>query len=68
MGDNRFIAERCENSKMQPGDTFTCPQFTLGKEVVLADLHQVGTPENRFKMYSVGSKKWINYIATLALT
>lgn len=65
LGDNRFIAERCENSKMQPGDTFTCPQFTLGKEVVLADFHQVGTPKNRLKMYSVGSKNGLTTLRHL---
>lgn len=64
LGDNRFIAEHCENSKMQAGDTFSCLQFALGEEVVLTDLHQAGTPENRLKMYSVGSK---NGLTTLRL-
>ena len=45
LGDNRFIAERCENSKMQAGDTFSCLQFTLGKEAILTELHQAGTPK-----------------------
>jgi hypothetical protein len=65
LGSNRFVAERCENSKMQAGDTFSCLQFTLGKEVVLADLHQVGTPENRLKMYSVGSKNGLTTLRHL---
>ncbi len=64
LGENRFVAEECHNSKMQKGDTFSCLQFALGKEVVLTDLHQAGTPENRLKMYSVGSK---NGLTTLRL-
>lgn len=64
LGDNRFIAEECYNSKMQAGDTFSCLQFALGKEIVLTDLHQVGTPENTLKRYSVGSK---NGLTTLRL-
>lgn len=64
LGNNRFVAERCENSKLQEGDTFSCLQFALGKEVVLTDLHQAGTPENRLKMYLAGSK---NGLTTLRL-
>ena len=40
LGDNRFVAEHCENSKMQEGDTFSCLQFSLGKEVILNDFRQ----------------------------
>ena len=65
LGDNRFVAEHCENSKMQPGDTFTCPQFTLGKELTMTNLHQAGAPENRLKMYSVGSKNGLTTLRHL---
>lgn len=64
LGDNRFIAERCENSKMQAGDTFSCLQFTLGKEAILTELHQAGTPEGLLKRYSIGH---INGLTTLQL-
>lgn len=64
LGDNRFVAERCENSKMQRGDTFSCLQFALGEKVVLTDLHQTGTPENALKIYSIGRK---NGLTTLRL-
>lgn len=56
LGDNRFVAERCKNSKMQVGDTFSCLQFTLGKESVLTDMHQFGTPKNLLKSYCIGNK------------
>lgn len=47
LGDNRFVAERCENAKMQSGDTFSCLQFLLGKELVLTNLIRLGlnTPQ-----------------------
>ena len=37
LGDNRFIAEKCENSKMREGATFSCLQFQLGRELVMDD-------------------------------
>lgn len=65
LGDNRFVAERCENSKMQRGDTFSCLQFALGKEVVLTDLHQAATPENALKIYSIGRKNGLTTLRRL---
>ena len=37
LGDNRFFAEKCENSKMREGATFSCLQFQLGRELVMED-------------------------------
>ena len=37
LGDNRFIAEECKNSKMRAGATFSCLQFQLGRELVMDD-------------------------------
>lgn len=65
LGDNRFVAERCENSKMQVGDTFSCLQFTLGKESVLTDMHQFGTPKNLLKRYCIGSKNGLTTLRHL---
>ena len=63
LGDNRFIAEECYNSKMQTGDTFSCLQFSLGQPLALDDLHRdnsrLGGP------YIVGQK---NGLTTLKLT
>ena len=63
LGDNRFVAERCENSKMQAGDTFSCLQFSLGQPLALDDLcrdnSRLGSP------YVVGQK---NGLTTLKLT
>ena len=35
LGDNRFIAEACQNCKMQVGDTFSALQFQKGRELYL---------------------------------
>ena len=40
LGENRFQAERCENSKLQAGDTFACLQFTLGHPLTMTDLYR----------------------------
>ena len=33
LGDDKFVAEHCENSTIKEGDTFVCSQFVLGKEL-----------------------------------
>lgn len=64
LGNNRFVAERCVNSKMQVGDTFSCLQFTLGKELLMSDFCQVATPDVIARTYVVGSR---NGLTTLRL-
>lgn len=54
LGANRFVAEKCENSKMQKGDTFSCLQFILGKEAVLSDFCQADSTQAQ--TYVVGQK------------
>ena len=39
-----FVAE-AENTKMQPGDTFSCTQFQVGKELHLDYFCRQGSPE-----------------------
>jgi len=65
LGDNRFVAEECHNSKMQMGDTFSCLQFSLGKELILSDFtpSATNTPVAP-KSYVVGRK---NGLTTLRL-
>lgn len=33
VGEERFEAEECHNSKLQDGDTFLCSEFILGREL-----------------------------------
>ncbi len=66
LGDNRFVAERCENSKMQAGDTFSCLQFSLGKEAILNDFTPSAT--STFvapKSYIVGRKNGLTSLHLL---
>ena len=44
LGDNRFVAEHCENSKMREGDTFSCLHFALGKPLAINDLCHDNSP------------------------
>ncbi len=53
LGENRFIAEECENSTMKKGDTFVCHQFILGKELVMSDFR------HESKIYIVGKEHGI---------
>ena len=43
LGNNRFVAESCQNSKMHEGDTFSCLQFSIGCEAVLSDFRQTNS-------------------------
>ena len=52
IGENRFIAEKTENSTMQAGDTFSCLQFQKGRELHLDDF-QKADPSERYR-YVVG--------------
>lgn len=54
LGDNRFVAERCENSKMQAGDTFSCLLFALGEPLAINDICRDNTPIGT--TYFVGQK------------
>lgn len=40
LGNNRYEAVECENSTMQPGDTFSCLHFYLGRELVMAQFQR----------------------------
>lgn len=42
LGDNRFRAMETRNSKLQPGDTFSCLQFQLHHPHYLTDLKDAG--------------------------
>ena len=54
LGDNRFVAERCENSKMQAGDTFSCSHFSLGQALAINNLCRDNMPIG--KTYVVGQQ------------
>lgn len=63
LGDNRFVAEHCENSKMHEGATFSCLQFSLGREVLLCDFSQSSTSSPQ--SYIIGQKHGLTILAVI---
>ena len=64
LGDNRFVAERCENSKMHEGDTFSCLQFSLGDEALLCDFRQSNTSPSQ--TYIIGKQHGLTILSLLS--
>ena len=54
LGNNRFVAEECINSKIHPGDSFSCLHFSLGLELCMSDFRRHDS--DTAKTYVVGSK------------
>lgn len=56
LGDGaKFEAEWCNNSKMQPGDTFECLQFSLFRELCMTNFVAQSCPAAQPCNYVVGS-------------
>lgn len=67
LGDNRFVALRCENSKMQPGDQFSVLQFTLGCELQLSSFKPCNATDNDIEQtYIVGQLHGLTTLCRLA--
>ena len=63
LGDGRFVAEECENSKMEAGDSFSCSQFVLGEPLTMYDLQRGG--EALCRAYLVGQKSGLTLLRKL---
>ncbi|MBO5698720.1 MAG: hypothetical protein J6R79_01785 [Bacteroidaceae bacterium] len=63
LGENRFQAEHCENSKLQAGDTFSCLQFTLGRPLTMTDLRRDNTLLG--PTYVVGQKNGVTTLVKI---
>ncbi|MBP3440769.1 MAG: hypothetical protein J6K24_05955 [Tidjanibacter sp.] len=48
LGEGRFVAERCENSTMRPGDSFECLEFVLGKPLSMCNFCREGIPSGTY--------------------
>ena len=66
LGENRFITERCKNSKMHEGDTFSCLQFSLGEEATLCDFCQAGSSHTQ--TYIIGKKHGLTILSVISRT
>lgn len=53
LGNNRYIAVKCENSSMKPGDTFTCLTIQKGRELYMENFTRYGK-EPTGECYVVG--------------
>ena len=62
VGDNRFVASECNNSTMQPGDSFQCLEFILNQPVNMDNFIKSGKESNRNLRYVAGK---VNGITTL---
>ena len=67
LGNNRFVAERTENSTIQPGDKFSCLMFQKGRELYL-DMFQraddEGAPDVNAR-YVVGQRNGLTTLEML---
>lgn len=64
-GDNRFVAEQCENSKMQSGDTFCCAAFYLGHELCVHDLRRATNESDEGCNYVIGKHNGLTALEKL---
>ena len=53
LGDNRYVAVKCENSSMKPGDTFTCLTIQKRRELYMENFTRSGK-EPAGECYVVG--------------
>lgn len=65
LGDDRFAAEECHNSKMREGDTFSCLQFSLGKEAHLCNFCPKGET-NTSHTYTIGSRNGLTSLQIIS--
>lgn len=64
LGDNRYIAEQCENSQLGVGDTFICTLFILGKPLTVSELRQAATGAEH-RSYIAGERHGLTTLTPL---
>lgn len=64
LGNNRFVAELCVNSTMQPGDSFSCLHFYLGRELVMSQFQRKGESPTS-SCYVVGQRNGLTLLEYL---
>lgn len=65
LGEYKFKAIECQNSKMQPGDSFTCAQFVLGKVLYLYNFTNKGESPST-QSYVVGMNHGLTTLELLS--
>ena len=64
LGENKFVAEECLNSTMQPGDRFSCMLFQMHKPAFLHD-YQSATGKVSHKQYGIGLQNGLTMLKKL---
>lgn len=67
LGDYRFVVERVENSALRVGDSFSCLQFQLGKELYMDCFQRAGDPSEENARYAVGQSHGLTTLHNLNL-
>ena len=67
LGDYRFVVERVENSALRVGDSFSCLQFQLGKELYMDCFQRAGDPSEEKARYAVGQSHGLTTLHNLNL-
>ena len=68
QGGYRFVVECVENSSaLRVGDSFSCMQFQLGKELYMDCFQRVGEPLNENARYAVGQSHGLTTLRNLNL-
>ena len=67
LGDYRFVVERVENSALRVGDSFSCLQFQLGKELYMDCFQRAGDPSEENARYAVGQSHGLTTLSNLNL-
>lgn len=65
LGNNRFIAETCENSTMQPGDSFSCIEFMLNHPAVMDQFIAADDPDHTPRRYVAGLEHGLSFLKKL---
>lgn len=67
LGDYRFVVERVENSALRVGDSFSCLQFQLGKELYMDCFQRAGDSSEENARYAVGQSHGLTTLRNLNL-
>lgn len=65
LGNNKFVAEKCLNSTIQPGDTFCCIEFRLNQPAMMDKFIAARDESVVPKRYIAGLKHGISHIKKL---
>ena len=64
LGEGRFVAEECHNSKMQAGDSFSCWRFRISAEAHLDNFCHEGDSESS-RTYTIGFRNGLTTLQHL---